>query len=162
MFTQTIKRWFNKLFAWWPWRQASVTGYPQAVSMSSAITPEQVWRTMVDGPATQPGASPVAVEHGEQDDEFIFTDEYPASSPQPFLKETLIPSTFSSGSTHDEDDPLPQTYREDGQMPLPSEPPVHYEQHLDFLRYLFQRGLLNEGFAAEKVPDQYRPGQEEC
>ncbi len=30
------------------------------------------------------------------------------------------------------------------------------EKHLEFLRFLVKRGIVNEGFAEEKIPDQYR------
>jgi hypothetical protein len=30
------------------------------------------------------------------------------------------------------------------------------EKHLEFLHYLVKRGIVNEGFAEGKVPDQYK------
>lgn len=30
------------------------------------------------------------------------------------------------------------------------------QQQLDFLNYLVKRGLVNEGFAEDRVPEQYR------
>jgi hypothetical protein len=38
---------------------------------------------------------------------------------------------------------------------LPSTPPISVRQ-LEFLQYLMQHGLLNEGFEKDQVPDQYR------
>jgi hypothetical protein len=37
-------------------------------------------------------------------------------------------------------------------QPIPATP----EQRLDFLRYLVQRGIVNEGFEQGRAPEQYR------
>jgi hypothetical protein len=35
-------------------------------------------------------------------------------------------------------------------------PPPTAAQKLEFLRYLVKRGIVNEGFAAGQVPEQYK------
>ena len=38
----------------------------------------------------------------------------------------------------------------------PPAPPPTPEQKLDFLHYLVKRGIVNEGFAEGRVPEQYK------
>jgi hypothetical protein len=158
MFTQTIKRWLNKLFAWWPWGRSSLSDYPQPVALNPTIMSEQVWRTTMDGPATQPGAASVAVEHDLQEDKPAFprptTDERSGRLASSLSNEL---SSLSSGSP-------------DSNSSAPSPPPSteHLEhlssaeqqqRRLEFLRYLVQRGIVNENFSDEQLPEQYRREQ---
>src|SRR5258707_795847 len=54
MITQAIKRWWRKLWAWLPWRNASPTTYTETVTnLNQGTTQESLWRTTMDGPLPQ-------------------------------------------------------------------------------------------------------------
>lgn len=151
MITQKIKRWLDKLFAWWPWRRSPETTYAQAISnMNSGVTQESMLRNTVDGPLPQIGNSPVAIEQGRGEDIPELSrptlgerPEYVVSSHSPTAEDLL----YSPHSSADEkSQPL-----EDTVPPLPTP-----EQKLAFLQYLVKRGIINEGFDAEHLPRQYK------
>lgn len=55
MLTQGIKRWLQGLFAWWPWRRGVESDYAQTSSHSNRGTSQEaMFRTVIDGPLTQP------------------------------------------------------------------------------------------------------------
>ncbi len=93
----------------------------------------------MDGIAPQPGANPrlsALEEWPERTPRFQLSDEIvPALSP-PVPEASTQPTTATSTAGMDET-----------RQATPTE-----EQRLEFLRYLVQRGLINEGFA-EKRPD---------
>ncbi len=157
MFTQTIKRWLNKLFAWLPWGRSSVTNYPQIVSMNTPGTPEQVWRTTMNGPATQPGVASVAVEHGPQDDTpdvpRLTTDSERQAHASPSLSDEQRSSSSLSPPIRSNDTPTIPSPHRSAENELP--PFVLQHRRLEFLRYLVQRGIVNEDFPEGQAPDQY-------
>jgi hypothetical protein len=160
MIIQTIKAWFNKLFVWWPWKRSSATEYPQAASnMSKGITQEQMWRSLGEAPMPQPGITSVVVERGTG-------ENIPEPQPQPSLSDELS-ERVSPPAKHDEQPTIPCTLPDatgkdmttlPGNALMPS--PKH-EQQLEFLRYLVQQGVINEGFAEGQIPTQYQSKQEE-
>lgn len=163
MFTQTIKRWLNKLFAWWPWKRSSVIGYSQAVGMNNAtIAPEQIWRTTMEGPAAQPGTTSIAVEHAQQDDgppaPRSTTDERPErktlSSPPPDgpLPASLLPATTGQEPPASS----PRASIEHAATAGSLSPTEQTQRRLEFMRYLVQRGIVNEDFPEGQLPEQYR------
>jgi hypothetical protein len=137
MITQALKRWLQKLFAWWPWKSTPATGYSQAVR-NSGTTQETVWRTTMEGPLPQAGMMSVAVEQDEAVPEqgwmLASTEDHTERPVQP-----VSPTAEHSGSP--------------GELSAPS---PTFEQQLEFLHYLVKRGLVNEGFTEGQVPKQYR------
>jgi len=108
---------------------------------------------------SQPGVTSVVVEHEAGGNS-------PESQSQPLLGDELSERT-SPSAKHDEQPtiphPLPGAIGKDmhilpdsGQMPS-----SEHEQQLEFLRYLVQQGVVNEGFAEGQVPTQYQSKQGE-
>jgi hypothetical protein len=154
MITQTIKRWLNRLFAWWPWKRSPETSYAQAISnMNSGATQEAMLRNTVDGPLPQTGSTSVAVEQGSDED--IPESSRPTTEERPELLLSSHPLL-----AEETPNPLPLTGKEQkpstGEASPPSPTP---EQKLAFLQYLVKRGTINEGFSEEQVPGQYKKSQ---
>jgi hypothetical protein len=138
MITQALKRWLQKLFAWWPWKSAPATGYSQAVRNTGAAQ-ETVWRTTMEGPLPQAGMMSVAVEQDEAVPEqgwLLASAEERSERPAQPVSSTAEHSESTTGDL--------------------SAPSPTFEQQLAFLHYLVKRGLVNEGFAEGQVPKQYR------
>jgi hypothetical protein len=155
MISQTIKAWLNKLFAWWPWKRSSPTAYSEpTTNMSKGLTQEQVWRSVMEAPMPQLGVTSVAVEHGTAENTL---------EPQPLLSDELS-ERLSPPAKHDESSALsrtlPSTTSKDTTI-LPNDPSSRFEQQLEFLRYLVQQGIINEGFAEGQIPQQYQSKREE-
>ena len=155
MILQTIKAWLNKLFVWWPWKRSSPTAYSEpTTNMSKGLTQEQVWRSVIEVPMPQLGITSVAVEHGTAEN---------TPEPPPLLSDELS-ERLSPLAKHDEPSALPHTLpstaRKDTTI-LPNDPSSRFEQQLEFLRYLVQQGIINEGFAEGQAPRQYQPRRED-
>ena len=150
MTTQAIKRWLSRIFAWWPWRKLPETGYAQTASSSKGSLQEPGWRATVEGTLPQPGITSVAVDH--KNDESMLEGSRPAlEDPQEMPKASHQSSAGENpNTTHVSSQSIDQAQR-DATAPAPTT-----EQRLAFMRYLAQRGLLNEGFAEGQTPDQYK------
>jgi hypothetical protein len=175
MITQ-IKRWFQKLFAWFSWQNEPVTTYaPMENHLNRGIGSEPMPRTLFDETISQPGVAP---QFGNQGDPRCSTIEewhepgatnmpHPQSVDDNRAQEAQLPPP----------PPLLESSRENmpaqGEQALPTIPPAPApaqatapsmtpppsptaEQQLEFLRYLVRRGLVNEGFTEGQMPDQYR------
>jgi hypothetical protein len=159
MITQAIKRWWRKLFAWWPWRDAYHNGYSQTVAnVNQGTTQESLWRTtMDDGPLPQPGITSVVIEQ-ERDDLSkdagrSIIDERPNHLVQhspPGMEEHTDSSPPLSAKKASEETKSPTTH-DAAAAPAPT-----FEQQMAFLRYLVKRGIINEGFSEGQVPKQYK------
>lgn len=153
MITQAIKRWLQNLFAWWPWKTTPETSYVHTPTSYKSTTQESTLRTTVEGSITQPGVSSVAVEHSEEDMltdlSWSMLDERPERNlppPPPIAEESSDkPRTPSKEQEKDKQD----TSEEETPAPTTA-------QKLEFLRYLVQKGHVNEGFSKGKEPEQYR------
>jgi hypothetical protein len=159
MFTETIKRWLNNLFAWWPWKWSPESNYANTRSTLNKSTPqESLLRTTVDGPIPQQGATSVVVEHGETRPPSEMSRPAPEErserivSPPPQVSQpSSVPEERADISR-----PTPveaATERTVASQAVPSPTP---EQKLEFLRYLVKRGIVNEGFTTGHPPEQYR------
>ena len=157
MITQAIKRWWRKLFAWWPWRDAFPNSYTQtATNMNQGTTQESLWRTTMDGPLPQPGITSVVIEQ-ERDDLSTeagrsIVDERPDHFVQhspPGMEEHVDSSPLSAKKTSKEMNP--PTAHDGTATPAPT-----FEQQMGFLQYLVKRGIINEGFTEGQVPKQYK------
>jgi hypothetical protein len=167
MLTQAIKRWLNKLFGWWPWKNSSEPEYTHVVSpLNKGVSQESVLRSTSDGatPQSGAGAAPQIVGQGETSCSTI--DEWPERVMQPpppasiekaELPPAPLPTTspLETARTSQEDIP---TAKRKGETLFPDAPPPTPtpEQQLEFLHYLVKRGIVNEGFAEGNVPEQYR------
>jgi hypothetical protein len=148
MITQAIKRWLDRLFAWWPWRHSPETSYAQATSnMNPGTTQESMARNTVDGPLPLVGSTSVAVEQGSDED--IPESSRPTTEERP---EHLL----SSHPPMAEEILNPPTKKEDLSKAPISPPSPTLEQKLAFLQYLVKRGIVNEGFSEEQLPRQYK------
>ncbi len=155
MITQAIKHWMSKLFAWWPWRKSSGTSYVQTVgNVNKNAAQEAVWRAAVDRPGPQPSVTSVVIEQGRSETspevDRSHIDEHAEQAAQSSLPQREE-STPPSQSPSKEQLPGHTPSGEDSPAPSPT-----FEQRLIFLRHLVKRGVVNEGFAEGKVPDQYK------
>lgn len=179
MITQ-MKRWLQKLFAWWPWREEPVSTYaPMEHRFNMGVSAEPFPRPPVDGAIPQSGMAPQIGNQGEPRCSTIeeWREAHPAAA---------SPPPGSNNDWHRESPPQPPTpltesgkesLSASGEMVPPSRPPVQLpspvsapapihaeplaprstaEQHLEFLRYLVQRGIVNEGFTGGDTPEQYK------
>jgi hypothetical protein len=147
MITQAIKRWLHQMFAWWPWRPSAKIAYaPTTNSPPSGPAQETSAWSAIDGIAPQSEVAPRRPT----------IEEWPERIVQPYppkLEERAeisftsppMPSIEKAGET--------TSNSREGSSPGAS---ATSEQKLAFLRYLVKRGILNEGFAEDDVPDQYR------
>ena len=149
MIMQGIKRWLHNLFAWWPWKTSSETDYAQTVSTpNKSNTQEALFFTAVDGSYAQPaqsGVTSVAVEPLEESvlPEGVRPVSDERSPAQASVGESEnIPFLEEKGKVGREGDGVVQSIIAPA-VPTP-------EQRLEFLRYLVERGIVNEGNTKER------------
>ncbi|WP_126596120.1 hypothetical protein [Dictyobacter aurantiacus] len=145
---QTFKRWLNRLFSWWPWRSTATVNRVQASdSRAWSAVPEAAWYTSINGAEavnSQSNNTTIAIEH----------DLNAPSIEHPMAADAGIPSP-------DESNFFGQPSILSAQQSVvaseqPAQDSTDAENHLLFLRYLIQHGILNEGFKEGQVPKQYR------
>ncbi len=157
MITKAIKRWLGTLFAWWPWSKLPEANYAQAISKGNkAITQEPVWRAPGEGALPQTGITSVAVEHGY--------DEGKPGTSRSSAEEQQEPGEETHQANKDVGANASQITSqvhsmEASNLQEDASPSPTLEQRLAFLRYLTQRGLINEGFDKEHTPEQYKSKQ---
>ena len=128
MITQAIKGWLQKLFAWWPWKQSTPVERQQVAStLSRGFSPETSSWPQREGTASQSGIAPR-----------LSTLENPSERVIQSQAETFEPPSLSVPAS------LVNKVSESSREMLPSIPTTR--QRLEFLRYLVQRGIVNEGF----------------
>ncbi len=151
MITQGIKRWLQNLFSWWPWKHSSETDYAHTAStLNKSTTQDALFFTAVDGtyaqPDTQLGTTSVAVEPLEANtsSESIrpVSEERSFSSMKVFGEEA---NESSTSSIVEERKKVPREGDAAAQIPLIPATPTP-QQRLEFLRYLVERGIVNEGY----------------
>jgi hypothetical protein len=148
MITQTIKRWWHKLFA----RRSRSTS--QQVSFTSvdqrtnaALSPESSSYSSVNGLPPQPGVAPLIAGNAQGDRTCSTMNEPPNHPARGSLSPLEKGNTASPGATSPQ---TPETAASGTALkPTP-------QQQLDFLNYLVKRGLVNEGFSEDSLPQQYR------
>jgi hypothetical protein len=149
MITQGIKRWLYKLFAWWPWKQTPETSYQQAVSNLNMSMAQETMARTVDGSLPQPGITSVVVEQEKN------TSATPYST-----SEGLPDHLVEQEKPLSTDEPIPQKHNQPiyapQDQPTDTQVASTQEQKLAFLRYLVQKGQVNEGFEKGQIPEQYR------
>lgn len=148
MITQTIQKWLHNVFAWWPWGRPKATSNQQATNLGNASMLSNPPRLLSsEGPMPQTGMTTVAIEH-----------EHPPILDTPFSQkpgsstdQAALPKTSSSSNQAAEN-----ARKDDADANKPEKPASTFEQQLAYLRYLYQHGLINEGFADDALPRQYR------
>ena len=124
MITHAIKGWLRKVFAWWPWKQSTSMEYqPLASSVIWQSTPETPFRSTREGVLPQNSALPRLSTVEERSEH---------SARQSRSEDSSVTPAAPTGATGTPEERPPHT---------PST-----QQRLEFLRYLIQRGLVNEGF----------------
>jgi hypothetical protein len=129
MITQAIKNWLHKMFAWWPWKRSNPVEYQHVASaMTSGAAPGTPLWISKDETVPQAGVTPRR-----------FTLDSRA--------ERLAQQRLEAPDTHS----LPTAFLQPGADALggleehsPDAPTPR--QRLEFLQYLVQRGIVNEGF----------------
>ena len=164
MVTQAIKNWLGKLFSWWPWKQPTEIEHTHVASpLNKGTTQEAISRSSIDGaaPQSQPGIVQRLSTIEDWPERFVKPVPPPASSAFP---ETPFPTPLTSPIDKGDftTDKAADIFSSDV-PPTPAPMADHaptFEQQLEFLHYLVERGIVNEGFEEGKVPEQYRRKQE--
>ena len=137
MCTQTIKTWLHQMFAWWPWKRPTQAEYTHVASpLNTGATQEPVSKSTIAPPA---GIAP----------RFSTIEEWPERAVQsdvPVASE-LGATPISPLSTPPVEAPKEPTRHIDEAAAQASPSP---QQRLDFLRYLVERGIVNEGLEEHK------------
>lgn len=123
MITQAIKAWFHKVFAWWPWKQSPLMEYEHITSATAhGSASETALRASKEETIPQAGMTPrrFSLENRPE------RQSHPRSE-MPGVSPPSLPASLS------------HTGSEPGNTPTA-------RQRLEFLRYLVQRGIVNEGF----------------
>jgi len=162
MFTEAIKRWLHNLFAWWPWKRSPESDYADTHStLNKSSAQESLFRSTVDGPLPQQGATSVVVEHAETRPPAEMSrpapeerSEHIVSPPSQPLQASQTSPTLEERADISRSTPVEAVKeRAVADAAVPSPTP---EQKLEFLRYLVKRGIVNEGFTAGQTPEQYK------
>lgn len=130
MITQAIKGWLQKMFAWWPWKQSPPIEYPHVASaVSRGSAPEAPFWASQEGTVPQAGATPRRFSLENRSERLA-----PSRSETPDMPPLSPPVSLSHAGS--------EAARDSDHLPHVPTP----QQRLEFLRYLVQRGLVNEGF----------------
>jgi hypothetical protein len=142
MLTQTIKSWLHKMFAWWPWKQSTQVEHPHVANpLNTGTSQESVPRPTIDGVAHQAGIAP-RLSTIEEWPERVVQPDLPAASE--FTETPLLPVSTSPVEISNDS----KTPGDEASVGIRSSPSP--QQRLEFLHYLVQRGILNEGFEEDK------------
>ncbi len=126
MFTQTIKSWLHKMFAWWPWKRPTQAEYTHVVSpLNQGATQEPVSKSTI---APQAGSAPRLSTIEERPERVVQSD---------------LPVASELGETPLSPPPAPAVEAAIQASPSP-------QQRLEFLKYLVERGIVSEGFEEHK------------
>lgn len=145
MITQTIKRWWYRLFA----RRSRNTS--QNVSFTAVdrrtntgLSPEAPSYSSLNDLPPQPGVAPLTA-GSTQDVTCSTLDGLSNRAPEGPLTPT------ENGSANGSRGERTPEMAASGAVLKPTP-----QQQLDFLNYLVKHGLVNEGFTEDRVPQQYR------
>jgi hypothetical protein len=129
MITQAIKRWLRNMFAWWPWKSIPPEAYRRTSGQLGMNTsPEGISRSAVEGSTAQTSITPRLSTIEERPQRPISAQ---TSATNDIAETPLSPSLQS---------PAENPVEPGNVSPAPTP-----QQRLEFLRYLVQRGIVNEG-----------------
>lgn len=138
MITQAIKGWLHKVFAWWPWKQSPPIEYPHVASaVSRGSAPETSLWASKEGTVPQAGATPRRFTLENRSDRLA--QPLSEAPDMPPLSPVVPFSNAGAEALRDSADNLQHA-------PTP-------QQRLEFLRYLVDHGLVNEGFEKDHADD---------
>ena len=134
MITQTIKRWFRTMFAWWPWKSTPPAAYRQASGpLGMNTSQEGISRSAVEGTTVQTSITPRLSTIEERPQHPISAQKSVTND----IAETSLPPSLRSPADN---------ATEPGNISVsPAVSAPTPQQRLEFLRYLVQRGIVNEG-----------------
>ena len=132
MFTQTIKTWLHKMFAWWPWKRPTQAEYTHVAGpLNKGATQEPVSKSTIAPPAS---VAP----------RFSTIEEWPER-----VVQSDLPVANEPGETLLSPPPVPPVeIAEDSKTPADeaaAQASPSPQQRLEFLQYLVKRGIINEG-----------------
>lgn len=117
---------------------------------------EYLWRAPGDGSLPQTGTTSVAIEQGSNNATLETNLPLRPSSVEHIDTVTQpLPIKDNDATSPPVEDAIPENLNL-SDTPLDHETKPTSEQQMGFLRYLINRGLVNEGFEEGKVPEQYR------
>jgi hypothetical protein len=132
MITQAIKRWLRNMFAWWPWKYTPPETYRQANAVPPGMNTSQegISRSAVEGSTAQTSITPRLSTIEER-------PEHPILPQRPAAND--LTGTPASPSLPSPTDSAAEPGNSNASLaPTP-------QQRLEFLRYLVERGIVNEG-----------------
>ncbi len=135
MIPQAMKKWFRKMLAWWPWKQSAPLEYQHVAGAATRIVtsktaPETTYFwTSRDETIPQTGVTPRRFTLDSRA-ERLAPDAPPYTTP-------VASFQTSTGLSNEIEEPPPGA-------PTPL-------QRLEFLRYLVQRGIVNEGLEHDEA-----------
>ncbi|HEY6541896.1 MAG TPA: hypothetical protein VIZ18_13215 [Ktedonobacteraceae bacterium] len=131
MITQAIKRWLRNVFAWWPWKHTPLETYRQASGPLGINTSQEgISRSAVEGTTAQASITPRLSTIEERPEHPISAQKSATND----IAETPLPPSLQSPA-----DSATEPGKDDASsVPTP-------QQRLEFLRYLVERGIINEG-----------------
>jgi hypothetical protein len=134
MITQAIKRWLRNIFAWWPWKNTPPETYRQVSGPlgMNASPQEGISRSTIEG-TTQSSITP-RLSTIEERPEHTISAQKSASNDK---AESPLPSSLRSPAEN-------AAEPDNSTSPAASSTPTP-QQRLEFLRYLVERGIINEG-----------------
>ncbi|WP_201364302.1 hypothetical protein [Dictyobacter formicarum] len=157
MIMQTFRRWLNKLFGWWPWKNSTTIDQVQPASSAGWSTfPETTWRSSInktESATPQTGNTSIAIEQGTDN---THPDVQSIRHDLPADTSIQAPSPTTNNSDFLAPLPILSNKKPDDTTKLPTRDSTDTESHLLFLRYLVQNGIVNEGFKEGQIPKQYR------
>jgi hypothetical protein len=173
-----IKQWLQKLISWWRWWEDPVPADVPVEHASRGSGVDPMMRSSLDDSLPRQGVAPQRGSQGEPrrstmenwrtPDPLIhpyspvpdedWDAQIPFSAPQvePEKEPTLPPPAAENPFSSRPVPPVPPVPPAPLPAPLPPKQKPEVEQHLEFLRYLVLRGIVNEGFPEDQTPEQYR------
>ena len=142
-----IKQWLQKLFSWWGWWEDPEPARTPVEHASSGISVDPMVRSSLDNDLPRQGVAPQMGSQGEPRRSTMENWRIPDPLTHPYS--TAPEENWTPQNPFSAPAPVPPA----SARPK-SEPEV--EQHLEFLRYLVSRGIVNEGFPDDQAPAQYK------
>lgn len=153
MLTQAIKRWFHRMFAWWPRSKATEVTYVEAAAIPyRESTQGTISHATIDGTTNQTSSSTVQPKTGEWTTEQYILPPNVNEAPEIYRPVYPRPQADKAPEAREE---IQNNSPEQNKTPSQSRLTSTQEQ-LEFLYYLVKNGVINEGFDQGEIPEQYR------
>lgn len=154
MITQAIKRWFQKMFAWWPGNRSKAATYVDTTAIRYyESTQETISHATLDGTTNQANSSTYQAQTDEWPTEQYVLPPLINEPPEVFRPALPTPPVDKGRDLYKE---RQNSAPEQNSIPSPPQQTSNQRQQLEFLYYLVKKGIVNEGFERDDTPDQYR------